>query len=228
MVGENNVSGSMKDVIAARLDDNDFESICEMALRHRSVLGILNRFAFDKTTLVGWRAILAIGCVARKLIVGEYEFIRITIRKLLWSLSDESGGIGWSSPEILGEIVSADPGKMSDVIPLIAEVYGIEEATFRPGVLYALKRIAEVKPEAILPYKNLAQKGLFEPDPLARIYAMDLIAELMKIEELSQDICEALRSVKNDRSVGWIYKDGGFVSVEVREYVSKFTEYCAK
>jgi hypothetical protein len=57
-----------------------------------------------------------------------------------WSLSDESGGIGWSAPELIGEIVCADPRRFADIVPLIADVYAIEEDVFRPGVLYAFSR----------------------------------------------------------------------------------------
>ena len=67
------------------------------------------------------------------MITTDLDFLRETCRKLVWSLSDESGGIGWSAPEILGEIVSADPKRFKDFIPLMASVYEIEEDVFRGG-----------------------------------------------------------------------------------------------
>ena len=226
-MGESDSSVStVKTNIVVRLEDNDLDGICEMASRQRAVAGILTRLAYDKTTLVGWRAILGMGRIARKLVTSDYEFLRIIIRKLLWTLSDESGGIGWSSPEMLGEIVSADPVKMSDVIPLIAEVYDIEEATFRPGVLYALKRIAETRPASILPYRRLALKGMAEPDPLTRLYAIDLLSVLVDVKPLSPDMMEVLKNKINDHGIGWIYRDSGFIYTEVSELAKVVIDKC--
>jgi hypothetical protein len=190
-----------------------------LALQSRKVFSVLVRLAYDKTTLIGWRAIRAIGLVSELYVKNNYDFLRDAIRKLLWSLSDESGGIGWSAPEILGEIVGADPKKMSDVVPLIAEIFSIEERVFRPGVLYALKRIAETQPELVAPFHQIALCGLAEHDPLARIYALELV-DMLK-ERFSQNDLEELRrqveSLKQDRSVAWVYKNHGFEDLEVGE-----------
>jgi len=104
----------------------------------------------------------------------------VAIRKLLWSLSDESGGIGWSAPEILGEIVSSDPKKFSDIVPLIVEVYDVEEKVFRPGVIYALTRIAEVSPELVLNFVTVIPRALSDENPMTVIYAIDLLKLLWR------------------------------------------------
>jgi hypothetical protein len=35
----------------------------------------------------------------------DMESARVIMRRLMWSLNDESGGIGWGAPEAMGEIV---------------------------------------------------------------------------------------------------------------------------
>jgi len=85
------------------------------------------------------------------------EFLRETCRKLLWSFTDESGGIGWSAPEMLGEIVSSDPKRFQDVIPLIAAAYEVDEDVFRAGVLYALSRVASMRRN----WQRLIRRSLF-------------------------------------------------------------------
>jgi len=213
----------MKKVVVAALEVNNIETIMTLARQNRKLFSVLVRLTYDKETLTGWRAISAIGHVATLYMKNNYEFLRETIRKLLWSLSDESGGIGWSAPEMLGEIVSADPKKMADVVPLIAEIYTVEEKVFRPGVLYALKRIAQVQPEAVLPFQELVISGLSENDPLARIYSLEL-SMLLK-EGVYPDCREGLLAhIKNlvpDRAEAWIYKDGGFLEVEVGALANK-------
>ncbi len=208
---------SLKLAIQHALESNDLDAIVSLAKKNRRVLALLVRSAYDKETLVGWRAIKAVGLVARELVKTDYQFLREAVRKLLWSLSDESGGIGWSAPEMLGEIVAADPERFSDIIPLIAEVYGIEEDVFKPGVVYALGRIAEVSPELVLPHRGIIVKALSESDPLTRGYALEAVKNIWKIESpnaraVFKNIIKKL--VSDDREI-YIYHEKDFFRIEV-------------
>jgi hypothetical protein len=220
----------LKQRLVNALDRNDYETVMTLALQSRKVFSALVRLTYDKTTLVAWRAIKAIGHVSSLYVKNNYDFLRDAIRKLLWSLSDESGGIGWSAPEILGEIVSADPRKMSDVIPLIADIFSIEEQVFRPGALYALKKICEARPESIVPFQNLVVLGLHEHDPLARIYALELVALLKGLftpEELEK-VIKQVADLQQDSAVAWIYRNDGFEDLEVRELACRVNDYLKK
>jgi hypothetical protein len=219
----------LKQATAAALEKNDLDSLLTLALRDRKVLSVLVRLAYEKDTLIGWRAIIAVGRVAGLFVRDQYEFLRETVRKLLWSLSDESGGIGWSAPEMLGEIVSADPKRLADIVPLIAQVYSIEEDVFRPGVLYALRRIAETDPAVVRPFQMLVVHGLSGQDPLSRIHALELVKVLRN--ELIPENMEAVKcqskNLRNDRTEAWIYRKDGFTSIlvgELAEEVVKFIE----
>ena len=207
----------MKQAAVAALEDNDVEAIMALARQNKKIISVLVRLAYDKETVLSWRAISAVGRVATLFVRNDYEFLRETIRKLLWSLSDESGGIGWSAPEMLGEIVSADPQRMADVVPLIAEIYSIEEKVFRPGVLYALKRIAESRPEMVIPFQKLVVGGLSEDDPLAKIYALEM-AILLKGHmqtENQESLLNYVKDLRQNREEAWVYKDGNFIGVNV-------------
>ena len=216
----------MKRTISIALEKNDYEAVLTYARQSRKALSVLIRLAYDKGTLIGQRAIIAIGFVAALFVKTNYEFLRETIRKLLWSLSDESGGIGWSAPEILGEIVSADPTRFADIVPLIAEVYSVEERVFRPGVLYALKKIAEIQPDLVCPFRSIIIDGLSDHDPMARIYALELIMVLhasLTVQDL-KDITRHINMLVEDRTEAWIYKNAGFNGVEVRELALQVQE----
>src|SRR3990172_2084840 len=98
----------IKRTIQQALEQNDLDAVVSLVQQHRRALSQLVRIAYDKETLAGWRAIKAIGRVARALVNTDDEFLRVTIRKLLWSLSDESGGIGWG-PCLTNRAASAGP-----------------------------------------------------------------------------------------------------------------------
>jgi len=213
----------IKRTIQQALEQNDLDAVVSLVQQHRRALSQLVRIAYDKETLAGWRAIKAIGRVAKALVNTDDEFLRVTIRKLLWSLSDESGGIGWAAPEILGEIVSADPEKFSDIIPLIAEVYEIEEKVFRPGVIYALMRIAETAPELVMNYQKIIISSLTDEDPMTRIYALDLVRLVWPVvckknqwsNEYQDNIKSSINNMIGDGKVVWTYQNSSFIDREV-------------
>jgi hypothetical protein len=220
----------MKKIIHQALESNDLDAVVSIAEKSRKAMSLLVRMAYDKETLVSWRAIKAVGRVAKALAKIDHEFLRITIRKLLWSLSDESGGIGWSAPELLGEIVSSDPEGFADIVPLIAEVYDIEEQTFRPGVVYALTRIAAVSPELVAGYQKIIIKSLMDKNPLIRIYTLELVEALwpnvcqknLWTNEYREKVKRVAQGMVNEAGVAWICRNGAFIDVVVGE-MSKIT-----
>ena len=57
---------------------------------------------------VRWHAVSAFGHVVPRLARRDREAARVVMRRLLWSLNDESGGIGWGAPEAMAEIMLHD------------------------------------------------------------------------------------------------------------------------
>jgi len=215
----------LKKNILSALGSNDLDAVAALAASDRKVLSRLVRLAYDKETLVGWRAIKAVGLVARVLVKSDYEFLRETCRKLLWSLTDESGGIGWSAPEMLGEIVSADPVRFQDIIPLIASAYEVEEDVFRAGVLYALARIAETAPELAAPYQKIVIMSLADRDPLVKARGIGLVRMLWSwansngiwSREYGERIRLSLDKLISDKGEVWVYQGNDFISIQVGE-----------
>jgi hypothetical protein len=214
-----------KNIILRSIEANDLRRIAALAREDRKVLSCLVRLAYDKDTLVGWRAIQAIGQASCELIATDLDYLRETCRKLIWSLSDESGGIGWSAPEIIGEIASADPKRFKDFIPLIASVYEIEEDVFRGGVLYALGRIARSAPELAVSYQKIVIASLVDRDPLVKVRGLELVGLLWSYgkrsavwsREYEDRIITAVQNLAMDKGEAWIYRGDCFTSVLVGE-----------
>jgi len=72
----------------------------------RQVVNPLFSFFCSLDPTLKWRAVSAMGVVVANLAAGEDEFARVVMRRLMWSLNDESGGIGWGAPEAMGEIMA--------------------------------------------------------------------------------------------------------------------------
>jgi len=221
--------GNLKREILHILQEKTPAALLGLDASERKMITILVRMAYDKETLVGWRAIKSIGLVASEMVRRDPEFLRETCRKLLWSFTDESGGIGWSAPEMLGEIVSSDPKRFQDVIPLIAAAYEVDEDVFRAGVLYALSRVAEHAPELAAPYQKIVVLSLADRDPLVKVRGIGLIRLLwpwVKSNGIwSREYCErvisSLGKLNSDRGEAWVYQGRDFASLQVGEEALK-------
>ena len=51
--------------------------------------------------VVRWHAITCLGDAVGRIAADDLEAARIVMRRFLWSLNDESGGIGWGAPEAM-------------------------------------------------------------------------------------------------------------------------------
>ncbi len=59
----------------------------------------------DPAESVRWGSVFSFGLIVPSLAEKETEHARVIMRRFLWSLNDESGGIGWGAPESLAEIM---------------------------------------------------------------------------------------------------------------------------
>ncbi|BCL60911.1 hypothetical protein DGMP_16040 [Desulfomarina profundi] len=58
---------------------------------------------------VRWNSVHCFGRIVPRLAEEDPEEARVVMRRFLWSLNDESGGIGWGCPEAMAEIMCYSP-----------------------------------------------------------------------------------------------------------------------
>ncbi|HMK59773.1 MAG TPA: hypothetical protein VK452_01340 [Dissulfurispiraceae bacterium] len=200
----------LKDQIRYFLEMKRPDAIGKIAVKDKNVIKWLISFSYDKEGVMTWRAIEAMGYVAKELGAARQDILRDAVRKLLWSMGDESGGIGWSAPEFLGEIVRRVPDSFSDLVPILWS--NREEASFRPGVVWAMIRIAEVRPN--LP--DIAAGELSElaedPSPTVRGYTA-VLAKLIHSDCKN----EILLKLSEDLDTLFYFRNGELNSVTVAE-----------
>jgi len=105
-----------------------------------------------------WYAVQAMGVSVARLAAADMEAARIVMRRLLWSLNEESGGIGWGAPEALAEIMCRHQGLAGEYVhmlisymrddgpELFQEGNFLEHAALQQGLLWGVGRLAEVRP----------------------------------------------------------------------------------
>lgn len=84
------------------------------SLAPRDLIAPLFSALCHRDELVRWHAVSVFGTTVGRMAGQDMESARIVMRRFLWSLNDESGGIGWGAPEAMAEIMFHSP-------PLAAE-----------------------------------------------------------------------------------------------------------
>ncbi len=145
----------LKQKILELLRAEDFEKILGEICQFppRQAVNPLFSF-FHHAGLVKWRAVATMGAVVSGLAKSDTESARVIMRRLMWTLNDESGGIGWGSPEAMGEIMARSE-KLAKEYHQILISYIREDGNFlehellQRGVLWGLGRLAWARPELV-------------------------------------------------------------------------------
>ncbi len=159
-------TASLKNEVIQALLDEDFDRVARLALGSRRVFAILISLAYNKESLVAWRAVEAMGAAVGALADREPGAARDIIHRLLWSVTEESGAIGWSAPEMLAEIVVSRPDSFQDLPPIIISLF--EEPPLKPSVLWAIGRLAAAGISLPAGTRGIIAAGLRARDPAAR------------------------------------------------------------
>ena len=162
--------GLLKEEIRDALLDGDFAKVVLRALENKKVFSMLISFTYDKESILCWRAIEAMGKAAGAVAGRDPSTVRNIVQRLLWSMGEESGGIGWSAAEMLGEIVINTPETCRDIPPIILSFK--DEENFLPGVLWSIGRIAGAGMDNGEGAEELVLQSLSHRSPLVRGLAL--------------------------------------------------------
>lgn len=139
----------------------------------RQAVNPLFSFFYSGEEKIRWRAITAMGEVVGQMADSAIESARVVMRRLMWNLNDESGGIGWGSPEAIGEIV-AGHATLADEFSNILISYINPEGNFlelellQRGALWGVGRLAHARPLLAKPAAPFLPEFIDSPDPYLR------------------------------------------------------------
>lgn len=204
----------LKNEITALLKEKRTLELAGLPYGKKKILNALISLSYDKKNPVSWRAIEAIGLITKETAKSDPETVRHTAERLLWMIRDESGGIGWSAPEILGEIVRNNPELCADIAPVIVSFH--DEPPLRAGVLRAAGRMGKNNSEMTACAIPVALSYLKDPDPSVRGHAAWALGEIHAIGAV-----QSLEKLKHDSSVFTIYEDGELKDKTIGEISSE-------
>ena len=131
------------------------------------------------------RAVAAMGRVVAELADQDLEAARVVMRRFMWSLNDESGGIGWGVPEAMAECLVHHEQLAAEYTHILVSFmredgFFLEYPPLQQGLMWGLERLAAVRPRLLCDKKALLYLPpyLASPDPLVREQAARALARL--------------------------------------------------
>ena len=209
----------LKKKILEILSHNDFEKgiVNISGFTARKVVNPLFSFFYNCDELVKWRAVTAMGFVVSNLADNDIESARVVMRRLIWNLNDESGGIGWGSPEAMGDIMARHEGLAKEyhtilLSYIIPDRNYIEHEILQRGVLWGIGRLAHARPYLVKDFAHLLYNYMESPDPALRGLAA-WTGGLFDCETTSR----LVKRFENDQATLTFYIDGTLEEVTVAQ-----------
>ncbi|MBN2124224.1 MAG: HEAT repeat domain-containing protein [Deltaproteobacteria bacterium] len=174
-----------KEKIRALLKSPDFseDTLRASCLPLMKGINALFPFLYHGDEEVHRRAVVAIGTLVADLADRDMDRARNVVRRLMWNLNDESGGIGWGSPEAMGEILARHEGLAGEYACVLAsytreEGNYLENEVLQRGLLWGIGRVLRHWPDLIHRAEPSISPYLASGDPCVRGLAAGLLGEL--------------------------------------------------
>jgi len=184
------------------------DELCHLPLKR--TISPLFSFLCSTDERVKWRAVTALGKVVSDLAASDLESARVVMRRFIWNLNDESGGIGWGCPESMAEVMAQNKG--------LAEEYGrilisyiqpegnyLEHEILQRGVVWGVGRLAHSCPQYTRTISGYLIPYMESGDPILRGLAAWAAGPADGVEAIPR-----LKELADDPSQIKLYRDGKF------------------
>jgi hypothetical protein len=103
---------------------------------------------------VKWAAVTTMGMHVSELAEKDLEAARNWMRRFMWQLNEESGGLGWGIPEVMGEVMARHEGLAREFAPILVSFIRedgnfLEYEPLQRGVVWGIGRLAQVRPQIL-------------------------------------------------------------------------------
>ena len=135
--------------------DNFDQALHELLqLSARQVINPLFSSLLSSDEQIKWRTVSAMGKVVANLADEDMESARVVMRRLMWLLNDESGGIGWGAPEVMGEVMASHEGLAKEYASVLVSYVRedgnyLEYEPLQRGAVWGVGRMAQVRPHMV-------------------------------------------------------------------------------
>jgi hypothetical protein len=152
----------IKPVVLSILEHPDFTNILQKIheLPPQKTINALFSFLCSADKSIKNKAVIAMGEVVSRMAESNLDSARSVMRRLIWSLNEESGWIGWGSAEAMGEIMARNNTLACEyhhiLISFVSEGdnYLLYDK-LRAEVVQGLMRLSQVHPQLVQDVQHL-------------------------------------------------------------------------
>jgi hypothetical protein len=144
----------------------DLPGVARWAADEPQAWRVLQAMLFAPDDVLAWRAVEGLGRAAAALAREGEEPARELVRRTLWLMNDESGGVLWRGPEVVGAVLANVPALCGELGAVLASF--LAEEPFRAGTRWALWRLSGIAPAVVRDAAAEVGASLVDPDPAVR------------------------------------------------------------
>ena len=222
-IGGKQLKKTIYGILSSPFSDNSIEEIRKYP--GRQVVNSLFSLLYNGDELIKWRAVILMGEVVSAIASSDMESARVVMRRLMWNLNDESGGIGWGSPEAMGEIIARNKKLGDEYARILISFINkkgnyLENEILRQGVIWGIGRIAGVRPELVKDSIPFLIPLISSRDTVLRGLAAWAICAINPVQAES-----ILSSIKDDDSRLKIFAEGRITEISIKDIIK---DRCAR
>jgi hypothetical protein len=157
---DKSIKNQIKDLLVKR----DYDRLIELCEKDRRFWQELRFRLYDIDERIRCSAIEAAGKFMQKLWEkGQREKVLVYIRTLFWSITDESGGIGWSAPQTIAQIISNIP-ELIDPYGSMMIAHTLEEPPLIKSGLWGIGLLGKKIADSVNFFKEIVLEVLKSDD----------------------------------------------------------------
>ena len=178
-----------------------------------------------------WKSVVAFGHVVPRLADDTMEEARVVMRRFLWSLNDESGGIGWGAPEAMASIMVNDDRIRAEYLHmLISYMRGdgpelfedgnyLELPMLQRGLLWGVAQLCRKK-RSVMQEQNVGPDLVTYLDSEDRVVRGMAIHALISLEYTGAE--ERVAKIADDESEVTIFENGDYIHTSVADLAAAY------
>ncbi len=179
---------------------------------------------------VRWLAILALGPTVARIAREDLEAARVVIRRLMWMLNEESGGMAWGAPEALAESLYHHRGLAEEYTHILVSYLRpdgnmLEYPPAQRGVAWGIGRLAEKERPRLLEAEapRYLAPFLSSPDEIVAGLSAWALANLAPFPE-APELVPRLSRLRESQQELYFFDGKEFVRLSVGELASQASE----
>jgi hypothetical protein len=179
---------------------------------------------------VKWLAVAAMGQTVARLAEQDMEAARVVMRRFMWSLNDESGGIGWGVPEAMAEVLAVHSGLAEEYAHILVafmreDGFYLEYEPLQRGLMWGLARLARVRPGLLRARSGALYLRPYLASPDAQVRGLAALALGYLKDPAAETQLEMLR---DDTAPVRFDEEGSILTTTVGELAGRALRYLAR